>query len=73
MCYLKTQYVRADNSALRIENERIQKENPINEALKKIICAFYGSPSFPQEEHELFMQKMRLENAQLKDEASKPV
>lgn len=65
---------RADNNALRVENDRIYNENlQIREAMKKTLCATCGGPPFPKEEHEEFMKKMKLENAQLKEEASELV
>lgn len=71
MCYMKSQCARADSSALRVENERVQKENLIyRDELKKIFCTDCGVPLFPQEKHEHFMQQMSLENSQLKDKAS---
>ncbi|KAB1211362.1 Homeobox-leucine zipper protein ROC8 [Morella rubra] len=66
----KAQTERADNTILRAENERIQCENlAIREALKNVICPACGGPPFGEEERQRSLQKLQLENAQLKDEA----
>ncbi|XP_027338253.1 homeobox-leucine zipper protein HDG11-like [Abrus precatorius] len=63
----KTQGERADNNALRVENERMLKENRlIKEALKTIICPSCGGPPYGDEEHTL--KQLRLENTRLKAE-----
>ncbi|XP_025647253.1 homeobox-leucine zipper protein HDG11-like [Arachis hypogaea] len=68
---IKNQHERADNNALRAENERIQNENLLmKEALNNILCPSCGGPPAAGEDHEHFMQKMLLENAHLKEEAS---
>ncbi|KAF2325701.1 hypothetical protein GH714_033345 [Hevea brasiliensis] len=65
----KTQNEKADNSVLRAENERIQCENlAIREALKNVICPSCGGPPFGEEERQRSLQKLQLENAQLKEE-----
>ncbi|KAK7303581.1 hypothetical protein RJT34_14491 [Clitoria ternatea] len=64
---MKTQTERADNNALRAENQKIQRENfIIREALKKIICRSCRGPN--QDDDTL--KQLRLENARLKAEAS---
>ncbi|KAJ9172926.1 hypothetical protein P3X46_016113 [Hevea brasiliensis] len=68
----KTQNEKADNSVLRAENERIQCENlAIREALKNVICPSCGGPPFGEEERQRSLQKLQLENAQLKEEHEK--
>ncbi|KAK9950750.1 hypothetical protein M0R45_006221 [Rubus argutus] len=68
----KTQTERADNSALRAENSRIQCENyAIREALKNVICPACGGPPFGEEDRQQSLQKLHLENAQLKEEHDK--
>ncbi|KAJ1420886.1 START-like domain superfamily [Sesbania bispinosa] len=68
---IKVQHERADNNALRAENDRMLSENILmKEALKNTLCPDCGGPPFPEGEHELFMQKMQRENAKLKEEAS---
>ncbi|GLT57689.1 hypothetical protein SLA2020_306430 [Shorea laevis] len=65
----KAQHERADNSVLRAENERISCENhAIREALKNVICPACGGPPFGEEERQHSLQKLRLENAHLKEE-----
>nr|TKR99986.1 hypothetical protein D5086_0000187950 [Populus alba] len=67
----KAQSERADNSVLRLENERIQCENlAIIEALKNVICPACGGPPFGEEERQRSLQKLKQENARLKEEAS---
>ncbi|KAK7303583.1 hypothetical protein RJT34_14493 [Clitoria ternatea] len=69
---IKNQHERADNTALRVENDRILSENLLmKEALKNMLCHTCGGPPFPEGEHEHFVQKMKLENAQLKEEHEK--
>ncbi|KAG8378649.1 hypothetical protein BUALT_Bualt07G0007300 [Buddleja alternifolia] len=65
---MKAQHERADNSVLRAENDKIRCENiAIREALKNIICPSCGGP--PVSEDPYFdEQKLRIENAQLKEE-----
>ncbi|KAL3628947.1 Homeobox-leucine zipper protein hdg11 [Castilleja foliolosa] len=65
---MKAQHERADNCALRSENDRIRCENiAIREALKNVICPSCGGP--PVSEDPYFdEQKLRIENAQLKEE-----
>ncbi|KAK6921380.1 Homeobox domain [Dillenia turbinata] len=65
---MKAQHERADNCALRSENDKIRCENiAIREALKNVICPSCGAP--PMSEDSYFdEQKLRMENAQLKEE-----
>ncbi|CAH8359451.1 unnamed protein product [Eruca vesicaria subsp. sativa] len=65
---LKAQHERADNNALKAENDKIRCENiAIREALKHAICPNCGGP--PVSEDPYFdEQKLRIENAQLRDE-----
>lgn len=65
---IQAQHERADNCSLRAENDKIRCENiAIREALKNIICPSCGGP--PLHEDSYFDdQKLRLENAQLKEE-----
>ncbi|MBA0806517.1 hypothetical protein Gohar_005968, partial [Gossypium harknessii] len=62
------QHERADNSALRAENDKIRCENiAIREALKNVICPSCGGPPVTEDSY-FDDQKMRMENAQLKEE-----
>ncbi|XP_048443517.1 homeobox-leucine zipper protein HDG11-like [Pyrus x bretschneideri] len=65
---MKAQNERADNCALRAENDKIRCENiAIREALKNVICPSCGVP--PLNEDSYFdEQKLQMENAQLKQE-----
>ncbi|KAE8726567.1 Homeobox-leucine zipper protein MERISTEM L1 [Hibiscus syriacus] len=65
---MKAQHERDDNCALRAENDKIRCENiAIREALKNVICPSCGGP--PVSEDSYFDdQKLRMENAQLKEE-----
>ncbi|XP_030541266.1 homeobox-leucine zipper protein HDG11-like isoform X1 [Rhodamnia argentea] len=65
---MKAQHERADNCALRAENDRIRCENiVIREALRNVICPSCGT--VPSGEDSYFdEQKLRLENAHLKEE-----
>ncbi|XP_042058869.1 homeobox-leucine zipper protein HDG11-like isoform X2 [Salvia splendens] len=65
---MKAQHERADNSALRAENDKIRCENiAIREALKNVICPCCGTS--PASEDPYFdEQKLRIENAHLKEE-----
>ncbi|PIN04592.1 hypothetical protein CDL12_22872 [Handroanthus impetiginosus] len=65
---LKAQHERQDNCALRAENDKIRCENiAIREALKNVICPSCGGP--PVSEDSYFdEQKLRIENAHLKEE-----
>nr|KJB53093.1 hypothetical protein B456_008G293300 [Gossypium raimondii] len=65
---MKAQHERADNSALRAENDKIRCENiAIREALKNVICPSCGGPPVTEDSY-FDDQKMRMENAQLKEE-----
>ncbi|EEF34449.1 homeobox-leucine zipper protein HDG11 [Ricinus communis] len=65
---MKAQHERADNCALRAENDKIRCENiAIREALKNVICPSCGGP--PVTEDSYFDEhKLRMENSQLKEE-----
>ncbi|CAN1265776.1 Homeobox-leucine zipper protein HDG11 [Linum perenne] len=65
---MKAQHERADNCALRAENDKIRCENiAIREALRNVICPSCGGP--PVNEDSYFDEhKLRIENAQLKEE-----
>jgi homeobox-leucine zipper protein len=65
---IQAQHERADNSSLRAENDRIRCENiAIREALKNVICPSCGAPSVTEDSY-FDEQKLRIENAQLKEE-----
>lgn len=65
---LKAQHERADNSALRAENDKIRCENiAIAEALRHLICPACGGPPIGEDPY-FDEQKLRIENAHLKDE-----
>ncbi|GLU10612.1 hypothetical protein SLE2022_274040 [Rubroshorea leprosula] len=69
---IKAQAERADNLALRAENERIICENnAIKEALKNVICPACGGLPYGEEERQHSLQKLQLENANLKEEHEK--
>lgn len=65
---MKAQHERADNCALRSENDKIRCQNiAMREALKNVVCPSCGVP--PMGEDSYFdEQKLRMENAQLKEE-----
>ncbi|KAI3464189.1 hypothetical protein Pfo_020852 [Paulownia fortunei] len=65
---MKAQHERADNYALRADNDRIRCENiAMREALRNVICPSCGSP--PVSEDSYFdEQKLRMENAHMKEE-----
>lgn len=65
---MKAQHERADNCALRSENDKIRCENiAIREALKKVICPTCGGPPLGEDSY-FDEQKLRMENARLKEE-----
>ncbi|CAL5184878.1 unnamed protein product [Lathyrus oleraceus] len=65
---MKAQHERADNCTLRAENDKIRCENiAIREALKNIICPSCGGPPINDDCY-FDEQKLRIENAQLKEE-----
>ncbi|KAJ0987295.1 hypothetical protein J5N97_005651 [Dioscorea zingiberensis] len=65
---MKAQHERADNCALRSENDKIRCENiAIREALKKVICPTCGGPPLGEDCY-FDEQKLRMENARLKEE-----
>ncbi|XP_042396100.1 homeobox-leucine zipper protein ROC8-like [Zingiber officinale] len=65
---MKAQQERTDNCLLRAENDKIRCENiAMREALKHVICPSCGGP--PSNEDSYFdEQKLRMENARLKEE-----
>ena len=66
----QAQHERADNCALRAENDKIRCENiAIREALKNVICPSCGGPPINEDPY-FDEQKLRMENAQLKEEVS---
>ncbi|KAJ6684120.1 hypothetical protein OIU85_007777 [Salix viminalis] len=67
--FISAQIERSGNSVLRAENERIHCENlAIREAMKNVICPACGGPPFGEEERQLHLQKLRQENARLREE-----
>ncbi|KAL5995490.1 hypothetical protein ACLOJK_025552 [Asimina triloba] len=65
---MKAQHERADNCALRAENDKIRCENiAIREALKNVICPNCGGPPVGDDIY-FDEQKLRMENARLKEE-----
>ncbi|XP_024992062.1 homeobox-leucine zipper protein HDG11-like [Cynara cardunculus var. scolymus] len=65
---MKAQHERADNCALRAENDKIRYENiVIREALKNLVCPTCGGPPIGEDCY-FDEQKLRFENAQLKEE-----
>lgn len=65
---VQAQHERQDNCSLRAENDKIRCENiAIREALKNIICPNCGGPPVT-EDYYFDDQKLRMENARLKDE-----
>jgi homeobox-leucine zipper protein len=69
LCELQAQHERADNCFLRAENDKIRCENiTMREALKNVICPSCGGP--PVAEDFFDEQKLRMENARLKEEVN---
>ncbi|KAI3815588.1 hypothetical protein L1987_15262 [Smallanthus sonchifolius] len=65
---MKAHHERADNCALRVENDKIRCENiVIREALKNLVCPTCGGPPIGEDCY-FDEQKLRFENAQLKEE-----
>ncbi|KAJ4961400.1 hypothetical protein NE237_021310 [Protea cynaroides] len=65
---MKAQHERADNCSLRVENDKIRCENiAIREAMKNVICPNCGGPPVGQDSY-FDEQKLRMENARLKEE-----
>ncbi|KAE8709642.1 Homeobox-leucine zipper protein MERISTEM L1 [Hibiscus syriacus] len=65
---MKAQHERADNRSLRNENDKIRCENiAIREALKNVICPSCGGPPVTEDSY-FDDHKLRMENAQLKEE-----
>ncbi|CAA0813484.1 Homeobox-leucine zipper protein HDG11 [Striga hermonthica] len=71
---IKAQNERADNNALRSENERIHFENiAMQEALENVICPACNG-SFPgEEERRNNLLRLRMENSRLKEEHEKAI
>ncbi|KAG8383692.1 hypothetical protein BUALT_Bualt04G0040400 [Buddleja alternifolia] len=68
----KAQNERADNNALRSENEKIQGENfAMREALRNIICPACNGTGHGEEEKQRNLQRLRMENERLKEEHEK--
>jgi hypothetical protein len=66
---LQAQHERQDNCFLRAENDKIRCENiAMQEALRNVICPTCGGP--PVADDHFDEQKLRMENARLKEEAS---
>lgn len=67
---IQAQHERSDNCVLRAENDKIRCENiAIREALKNVICPSCGGPPVGEDPY-FDEQKLRIENAQLKEEVS---
>ena len=65
--FLQAQNERADNSSLRLENDKFRCENmAIREALKSVICPSCGGPPSGEEERKQSLLKLQHENAELK-------
>ncbi|XP_057804143.1 homeobox-leucine zipper protein HDG11-like [Salvia miltiorrhiza] len=65
---MKAQHERADNCTLRADNDRIRCENiAMREALRNVICPSCGGPPVTEDSY-FDEQKLRMENAQLKEE-----
>ncbi|KAG0494538.1 hypothetical protein HPP92_005532 [Vanilla planifolia] len=65
---MKTQHERADNCALRTENDKIRCENiAMREALRNVMCPTCGSPQSSEDSY-FDEQKLRMENSRLKEE-----
>ncbi|KAK4430476.1 Homeobox-leucine zipper protein ROC8 [Sesamum alatum] len=71
---IKAQNERADNNALRAENERIHCQNlAMQEALKNIICPACNGSGLGEEEKRHNLQRLRMENARLKEEHERTI
>lgn len=69
----QAQNERADNNALRSENERIHCENiAMREALNNIICPNCHGSGLGAEEKQHSLQRLRMENTRLKEEVIFP-
>lgn len=65
---IQAQHERADNCALRAENDKIRCENiAIREALKHVICPSCGGPPVGEDPY-FDEQKLHMENLHLKEE-----
>ncbi|KAK6125911.1 hypothetical protein DH2020_040348 [Rehmannia glutinosa] len=65
----RAQNERADNNALRAENERIHCENiAMQEALRNIICPTCHGSGLEDEEKQHSLHRLRMENTLLKEE-----
>ncbi|KAK6154095.1 hypothetical protein DH2020_013734 [Rehmannia glutinosa] len=71
---IKAQNEKADNNALRTENERIHFENlAMQEALKNIICPACNGSSLGEEDKRRNLLRLRMENARLKEEHERTI
>ncbi|ESW19454.1 hypothetical protein PHAVU_006G126500 [Phaseolus vulgaris] len=69
---IKNQHERADNTALRVENDRIHTENvTMQEALKSMLCPSCGGPPCLEGDREHSIHNMKIENIHLKEEHEK--
>ncbi|KAG6404280.1 hypothetical protein SASPL_136526 [Salvia splendens] len=65
---MKAQHERSDNCTLRADNDRIRCENiAMREAIRNVICPSCDGPPVT-EDYYFDEQKLRMENAQLKEE-----
>ncbi|KAL3613369.1 hypothetical protein CASFOL_042782 [Castilleja foliolosa] len=68
---IKAQNEKADNNALRTENERLHCENlAMQETLKTIICPSCNGSCVGEEEKHRNLVRLRMENVRLKEELS---
>lgn len=66
---IKAQNEKADNNALRAENEKIHFENlAMQEALRSIICPACNGTGLGEDEKNHILQRLRMENTRLKEE-----
>ncbi|GFP82392.1 homeobox-leucine zipper protein roc8 [Phtheirospermum japonicum] len=71
---IKAQNEKADNNALRTENEKIHFENlAMQEALKTIICPSCNGSCVGEEEKHSNLVRLRMENVRLKEEHERAI